>query len=107
MLDKTYAERAGVDGMKHVMSPPLRDKSNQPVLWTALNNGFIDTVGTDHCPFDAGQKLMGKDAFIEAARPGDTLALEPGATYVGNFTLPATSGDRFITITTRSEEHHV
>lgn len=39
-------------------------------------------------------------AAIEAARPGDTLALEPGATYVGNFTLPATSGDRFITITT-------
>src|SRR5882724_3757993 len=24
MLDKTFAERAGVEGMKHVMSPPLR-----------------------------------------------------------------------------------
>src|ERR1700730_16260905 len=47
MLDKTYAERAGVEGMKHVMSPPLRDRSNQRVLWDALATGFIDTVATD------------------------------------------------------------
>jgi hypothetical protein len=39
-------------------------------------------------------------AAIERARPGETLALEPGATYVGNFTLPAKAGDTFITITT-------
>ena len=63
MLDKTYAERKGVEGMKHVMSPPLRDKRNQKVLWDALAQGFIDTVGTDHCPFDTSQKLLGKDAF--------------------------------------------
>ncbi len=65
MLDKTYAERAGVEGMKHVMSPPLRDALNQSALWGALNAGLIDTVGTDHCPFDTEQKLMGKDAFTQ------------------------------------------
>jgi dihydropyrimidinase len=63
LLDKTYAEREGVEGLKHVMSPPLRDKRNQAILWTALAAGEIDTVGTDHCPFDVAQKLMGKDAF--------------------------------------------
>jgi dihydropyrimidinase len=63
LLDKTYAERPGVEGMKHVMSPPLREKRNQKVLWDALAKGFIDTVGTDHCPFDVEQKLLGKDAF--------------------------------------------
>lgn len=63
MLDKTYAERPGVEGMKHVMSPPLRAKRNQDVLWNALRQGWIDTVGTDHCPFDTEQKLLGKDAF--------------------------------------------
>ena len=63
MLDKTYAERKGVEGMKHVMSPPLRDKRNQTVLWNALAAGMIDTVGTDHCPFDTSQKMLGKDAF--------------------------------------------
>ena len=63
MLDKSYAERKGVEGMKHVMSPPLRDKRNQMVLWNALAVGMIDTVGTDHCPFDTSQKMLGKDAF--------------------------------------------
>jgi dihydropyrimidinase len=65
LLDKTYAERPGVEGMKHVMSPPLRDVRNQATLWEALNAGLIDTVGTDHCPFDIDQKLLGKDAFTQ------------------------------------------
>ena len=65
LLDKTYAERPGVEGMKHVMSPPLRDRRNHKPLWDALAAGFIDTVGTDHCPFDSTQKLLGKDAFTQ------------------------------------------
>ena len=65
LLDKAYAARAGLEGMKHVMSPPLRDKRNQHVLWNALNAGLIDTVATDHCPFDTEQKLMGRDAFTQ------------------------------------------
>ena len=65
MLDKTYAERPGVEGMKHVMSPPLRDRGNQKALWDALATGFIDTVATDHCPFDTSQKLLGKDSFTQ------------------------------------------
>jgi dihydropyrimidinase len=65
VLDKTYAERPGLEGMKHVMSPPLRDKHNQGVLWNALQAGLIDTVGTDHCPFDQEQKWLGKDAFTQ------------------------------------------
>src|SRR5713226_2641626 len=52
MLDKTCAEKPRVEGMKHVMSPPLRDRGNQKALWDALATGFIDTVATDHCPFD-------------------------------------------------------
>jgi len=64
LLDKTYAERPGVEGMKHVMSPPLRSKHNQAVLWNALGQGSIDTVGTDHCPFDTEQKLLGRDTFV-------------------------------------------
>jgi dihydropyrimidinase len=65
LLDRTYAERPGVEGMKYVMSPPLRDKDNPTALWTALEAGLIDTVGTDHCPFDSGQKLLGRDAFTQ------------------------------------------
>src|SRR6202453_5093270 len=65
LLDKSYAERPGVEGMKHVMSPPLREKRNQSSLWTALQAGLIDTVGTDHCPFDLEQKFLGAHAFTQ------------------------------------------
>jgi dihydropyrimidinase len=65
LLDRSYAERSGVEGMKHVMSPPLRDKRNLPALWSALQAGLIDTVGTDHCPFDTEQKLLGANAFTQ------------------------------------------
>jgi dihydropyrimidinase len=63
-LDKTYAERPNFEGSKFVMSPPLRDKSNQKFLWDNLANGSISTVATDHAPFDfKGQKEMGRENF--------------------------------------------
>ena len=65
VLDKTYAERFGIEGMKHVMSPPLRAKRNQKSLWDAVASGLVDTVATDHCPFDMEQKLLGRDAFTQ------------------------------------------
>ncbi len=64
-LDKSHAERPGVEGMKHIMSPPLRNRRNQKVLLNALAAGLIDTVATDHCPFDQDQKLLGKNAFTQ------------------------------------------
>lgn len=36
---------------------------------------------------------------INRAQPGDVLMLESGATFRGNFKLPAKAGDRFVTIT--------
>ncbi len=30
-----------------------------------MNAGLIDTVATDHCPFDTDQKLLGGNAFTE------------------------------------------
>ncbi len=48
------------------MSPPLRDKSNQPILWNGLRSGLIQTVATDHCSFDfKTQKVMGKNDFTK------------------------------------------
>jgi dihydropyrimidinase len=66
LLDKTDAERPDFEGSKYVMSPPLRDKRNQPVLWSGLQSGLIQTVATDHAPFDFHtQKPMGKDDFTK------------------------------------------
>lgn len=75
LLDKTYAERPGFEGAKYVMSPPLRDKSQQDILWNALRHRFVSTLATDHAPFDFGtQKPMGKDDFTKI--PNGIPALE-------------------------------
>lgn len=42
-------------------------------------------------------------AAIDRARPGDVLTLAPGATYTGNFTLPARDGTSYITIRTAAD----
>jgi len=48
------------------MSPPLRDKANQQVLWNGIRDGLIQTVATDHAPFDfEGQKHMGISDFTK------------------------------------------
>ncbi len=66
VLDKTYAERPNFEGAKYVMSPPLRDARNQAVLWNGLRSGLVNTVATDHAPFDfQTQKPMGKDDFTK------------------------------------------
>ncbi len=46
-----------------VISPPIRTKTDQDALWLAIADGTIDTVGTDHCPFNYAQKLFGLNDF--------------------------------------------
>ena len=66
LLDRTAAEKPNFEGAKAVMSPPLREKKNQDVLWNGLRQGFISTLATDHAPFDfATQKMMGRDDFTK------------------------------------------
>lgn len=63
---KADAERPNFEGSKYVMSPPLRDKSNQEVFWNALAQGMVSTVATDHAPFDfKDQKRMGLKDFTK------------------------------------------
>ncbi len=66
VLDRTYAEKPQFEGAKYVMSPPLREKSNQKALWDGIRTREIATIGTDHAPFDVrGQKEMGKGDFTK------------------------------------------
>jgi dihydropyrimidinase len=66
VLDQSHAELPNFEGAKYVMSPPLRHKSNQEILWNALRQGFVSTVATDHAPFDfKDQKEMGRHDFTK------------------------------------------
>lgn len=51
------------EGAKWVMSPPLREKKDQQALWSGINQGLVQVVGTDHCPFTWAQKQMGAHDF--------------------------------------------
>jgi hypothetical protein len=62
------------------------------ILWAA---GFAPSGPTVRVP--SGGDLQ---AAIDRAAPGDTIELEQGATYVGHFVLPETTGAAFITIRT-------
>jgi dihydropyrimidinase len=73
VLDGSYAERAEFEGARYVMSPPLRDKRNQDVLWNGLRSRSISTIGTDHAPFTLKQKDMGRDAFTKIPNGIPTL----------------------------------
>lgn len=62
MLDESmYLQE---DGLKYIMSPPLRKESDKNALWEGLAREEIHIVATDHCPFNyAVEKQMGKDDF--------------------------------------------
>lgn len=39
------------DGAKFICSPPLRTVADNARLWEGVQNGTIQTIGTDHCSF--------------------------------------------------------
>ena len=69
------------------MKPELRKKSDNEFLWKALNEGLIDTIGTDHAPHLIEEK-MEKVTF---GMPGveTSLALMLTAYNEGRIELPA------------------
>ena len=71
-------------------------------FWILLAATLLMSADRDAGPVSvpAGASLQ---QAIDRARPGDTLLLTPGATYTGNFVLPAKAGDRYITIRTAEE----
>lgn len=73
LLNEDKYKLGGFEGAKYVMSPPLRNVKNNDILWKALAQNQIDTIGTDHCSFNyKKQKELGIDDFskIPNGAPG-------------------------------------
>ena len=72
LLDDSRYSLPDFEGAKYVCAPPLRKESDNAALWTALENGEIQTVSTDHCSFTLKQKAAGRDDFtkIPGGMPG-------------------------------------
>lgn len=87
-LDKSYLD--GEDGSLYVMTPPLRDKSDNLELGNAVKDGEVQVIATDHCAFTREQKLSSSDCrTIYPGIPGteemllllNKLRIEKGLEY--------------------------
>ncbi|MCY6369215.1 dihydropyrimidinase [Clostridium ganghwense] len=66
LLDEEKYNEPNNQGLKYIMSPPLRKKYNQDFLWKGIKDGNIQVIATDHCPFAFNKdKQMGKDDFTK------------------------------------------
>lgn len=63
LLDDSKYSGAFNETAKYVLSPPLRRKEDQNILWDAIRDGIIKSIGTDHCPFNFDQKKAGINDF--------------------------------------------
>lgn len=66
ILDDNKYEEENNEGLKYIMSPPLRKMEDIEALWKGINDGHIKTIATDHCPFSFNKdKQLGKDDFTK------------------------------------------
>ena len=73
LLDESMYARE--DGLKYIMSPPLRTAQDRDTLWDGVRGGGVDVIGTDHCPFFySREKQLGKGDFTLA--PGGIPGVE-------------------------------
>ncbi len=59
-LEQEKLKSPGLQGAAFICAPPLRDVTHMNMLWKGLSEGWIDILGTDHCPFNLeGEKDLG------------------------------------------------
>ena len=65
LTEKEYLKENN-EGLKYIISPPLRKEADIDALWEGINNGDIQVIATDHCPFNFNkEKQFGKDDFTK------------------------------------------
>jgi len=79
----------------------MRLASSTRFIALAVMAVLATRVGASSVSVPAGANLQ---EYLDRARAGDVLFLEPGATYVGNFVLPVKPGSDYITIRTSGED---
>ena len=86
-LNEEIRESSERNKMLLRMKPELRKKSDNEFLWKAVNEGLVDTIGTDHAPHLIDEKLE----KVTFGMPGveTSLALMLTAYNEGRIELPA------------------
>jgi dihydropyrimidinase len=99
-LDYSLYDQEGFEGAKYVMTPPLRDKSNQEHLWKGLRGNDLQVISTDHCPFCfKEQKELGRDDFSKIPNGGPGVEHRMSLIYDGGVVQNRISVNRFVELT--------
>jgi len=99
-LDYSYYGQEGFEGAKYVMTPPLRDKSNQEQLWKGLRGNDLQVISTDHCPFCfKEQKELGRGDFSKIPNGGPGVENRMSLIYDGGVGQKRISLNRFVELT--------
>jgi len=76
----TFAAEAVQDGRtEFACCPPIRDGANRELLWSALHDGTLDLVVSDHSP--CAPRLKGAGDFGQAFGGISSLQLSPRAVW--------------------------
>ncbi len=73
LLDDSVYLEENFGGAKYVMSPPIRKKKDQEALWKGIDQGIVEVVATDHCPFCMDQKRAGEKDFSKIPNGGPVI----------------------------------
>jgi dihydropyrimidinase len=100
LLDHSLYEKPDFEGAKYVMTPPLRDKENQELLWRGLRSNDLQVISTDHCPFCfKEQKELGRDDFSKIPNGGPGVENRMSLIYHHGVAQGRISLNRFVELT--------
>jgi dihydropyrimidinase len=100
LLDYSLYEKPDFEGSKYVMTPPLRDRENQELLWRGLRGDDLQVISTDHCPFCfKEQKELGRDDFSKIPNGGPGVENRMSLIYHHGVTQGRISLNRFVELT--------
>src|SRR5499433_934337 len=100
LLDHSLYEKPDFEGAKYVMTPPLRGKENQELLWRGLRGDDLQVISTDHCPFCfKEQKELGRDDFSKIPNGGPGVENRMSLIYHHGVTQGRISLNRFVELT--------
>ncbi|MFB0918571.1 MAG: dihydropyrimidinase [Clostridiaceae bacterium] len=74
LTEDKYSDGGNEEGIKYLMSPPLRKIEDVEKLWDGIFDGTVETIGTDHCPFLLKDKMEGLEDYTKA--PGGAPGVE-------------------------------
>ncbi len=114
-LDESQYLKENFEGAKWVMTPALREKWNQDVLWQGLKFNHLSAVATDHCPFcfngswqpgdptpERPGKEMGRESFTKIPNGAPGVENRMALMYQGGVVEGRISLNRFVELTSTS-----